>query len=37
MNIAEMKQVVEIAVPVATLALGFWHEFRDPKEKTLVL
>jgi hypothetical protein len=37
MNIGEMKQIVEIAVPVATLGLGFWHEFRNTKEKKLGL
>jgi hypothetical protein len=37
MNIAEMNQIVQIAVPVATLGLGFWHEFRNTKEKILLL
>jgi hypothetical protein len=37
MNIAEMKQIVEIAAPVASLGLGFWHEFRQPKEKNIDL
>jgi hypothetical protein len=37
MNIGEMKQIVEIAVPIATLGLGFWHEFGNVKEKNLIL
>jgi hypothetical protein len=37
MNIAELKQIVEVVVPVATLGLGFWHELRDTKEKIRIL